>query len=129
MMDRSSRGSVSAFVVCLFLGMVALIGLAYDGGRMSSRYGELSDLAANAARIGAQQVTGIRAGDPRIDPDGARAAAARFLDRRNLASRIIVQGDRITVTVRTVVPMRILSLLGVRERSIAVSRTVELVAG
>ena len=129
MMGRSARGSVSAFVVCLFLGMVALIGLAYDGGRMSSRYGELSDLAANAARIGAQQVTGIRAGDPRIDPDGARTAAARFLARRNLASRIIVQGDRITVTVRTVVPMRILSLLGVRERSIAVSRTVELVAG
>lgn len=128
-MDRSSRGSVSAFVVCLFLGMVALIGLAYDGGRMSSRYGELSDLAANAARIGAQQVTGIRAGEPRIDPDGARVAAARFLARRNLPARIVVQGDRITVSVRTVVPMRILSLLGVRERTIVVSRTVEMVAG
>ena len=129
MMDGSSRGSVSAFVVCLFLGMVALVGLAYDGGRVSSRYGELSDLAANAARIGAQQVTGIRAGEPRIDPEGARAAAARFLARRNLPSRIVVQGDRITVSVRTVVPMRILSLLGVTERSISVTRSAELVAG
>lgn len=128
-MDGSSRGSVSAFVVCLFLGMVALVGLAYDGGRVSSRYGELSDLAANAARIGAQQVTGIRAGEPRIDPEGARAAAARFLARRNLPSRIVVQGDRITVSVRTIVPMRILSLLGVTERSISVTRSAELVAG
>jgi len=128
-MDGSSRGSVSAFVVCLFLGMVALVGLAYDGGRVSSRYGELSDLAANAARIGAQQVTGIRAGEPRIDPEGARAAAARFLARRNLPSRIVVQGDRITVSVRTVVPMRILSLLGVTKRSISVTRSAELVAG
>jgi hypothetical protein len=129
MMDGSSRGSVSAFVVCLFLGMVALVGLAYDGGRVSSRYGELSDLAANAARIGAQQVNGIRAGEPRIDPEGARAAAARFLARRNLPSRIVVQGDRITVSVRTIVPMRILSLLGVTERSISVTRSAELVAG
>jgi len=128
-MDGSSRGSVSAFVVCLFLGMVALVGLAYDGGRVSSRYGELSDLAANAARIGAQQVNGIRAGEPRIDPEGARAAAARFLARRNLPSRIVVQGDRITVSVRTIVPMRILSLLGVTERSISVTRSAELVAG
>ncbi len=128
-MGGSLRGSVSAFVVCLFLGMVALVGLAYDGGRVSSRYGELSDLAANAARIGAQQVTGIRAGAPRIDPEGARAAAARFLARRNLPSRIVVQGDRITVSVRTVVPMRILSLIGVTERSVSVTRSAELVAG
>lgn len=128
-MAGSSRGSVSAFIVCLFLGMVALVGLAYDGGRVSSRYGELSDLAANAARVGAQQVTGIRAGEPRIDPDGARVAAAGFLARRNLPSRIIVQGDRITVTVRAVIPMRILSLVGVTARSISVTRSVELVAG
>lgn len=128
-MGGSSRGSVSAFVVCLFLGMVSLVGLAYDGGRVSSRYGELSDLAANAARIGAQQVTGIRAGEPRIDPDGAREAAARFLARRNLPSRIVVQGDRITVSVTAVVPMRILSLLGVTARSVSVTRSVELVAG
>jgi hypothetical protein len=128
-MAGSARGSVSAFVVCLFLGMVALVGLAYDGGRVSSRYGELSDLAANAARVGAQQVTGIRAGEPKIDPDGARTAAVRFLARRNLTSRVVVQGDRITVTVRAVVPMRILSLVGVTARSISVTRSVELVAG
>jgi hypothetical protein len=128
-MAGSARGSVSAFVVCLFLGMVALVGLAYDGGRVSSRYGELSDLAANAARVGAQQVTGIRAGEPKIDPDGARTAAVRFLARRSLPSRVVVQGDRITVTVRAVVPMRILSLVGVTARSISVTRSVELVAG
>ena len=42
---------------------------------------------------------------------------------------VLVQGDRITVSVRTIVPMRILSLLGVTERSISVTRSAELVAG
>lgn len=128
-MGRYERGSVSAFVVGLFMAMVLLIGLAHDGGRMAARYGELSDVAANAARIGAQQVTGIRAGEPRVDPHLARAAASRFLARMNIQSRVAVQGGRVTVSVYDVVPMHILSLLGLSSRSISVTRTAELVAG
>jgi len=62
MHSSTQRGSISALVVCLVISAIAVVGISYDGGRVVSSYVELSDVAQNAARIGAQHVVGIREG-------------------------------------------------------------------
>ena len=103
--------------------------LAYDGGRVVSSYMEISDAAQNAARLGGQQIVGIREGNPRIDEDLATSAMRAYLVAHGLAGNFDIQGTRATVVVSTKIPMRILGIIGVGERTIRVNRTVDVVDG
>lgn len=127
--SRSGRGSISAFVVCIVMGMLSLAGLAFDGGRVVSTYMEIADAAQNAARMGDQFLVGIRDGKPRVDESVGSNAVKNFLGSKGLSGQIQVHGRMITVTVRHRVPMRILSIFGIMFREITVSRTAELVEG
>ena len=128
-MNVRNRGSISAMVVCLIMATMSLAGLAYDGGRVVSTYMQMSDAAQNAARLGGQQLVGIRNGHPHIDEDLATSAMRAYLVARGLTGRFDIQGTRATVVVSTKVPMRILGIIGVGERAIRVSRTVDVVDG
>ena len=116
-------------VVCLVMATMSLAGLAYDGGRVVSTYMEMSDAAQNAARLGGQQIVGIREGNPRIDEDLATSAMRAYLVTHGLTGSFDIQGTRATVTVSTKIPMRILGIIGVGERTIRVNRTVDVVDG
>jgi hypothetical protein len=129
MMNRKNQGSLSAVMVCLVMATMALTGLAYDGGRVVSSYMEISDAAQNAARLGGQQIVGIREGNPRIDEDLATSAMRAYLVAHGLAGNFNIQGTRATVVVSTKIPMRILGIIGVGERTIRVNRTVDVVDG
>ena len=128
-MNVRNRGSVSAMVVCLITATMSLAGLAYDGGRVVSTYMQMSDAAQNAARLGGQQLVGIRNGHPHIDEGLATSAMRAYLVVRGLTGSFDIQGTRATVVVSTKVPMRILGIIGVGERAIRVSRTVDVVDG
>ena len=128
-MNVRNRGSLSAIVVCLVMATMSLAGLAYDGGRVVSTYMEMSDAAQDAARLGGQQIVGIREGNPRIDEDLATSAMRVYLAARGLTGSFDIQGTRATVVVSTKVPMRILGIIGVGERMIRVNRTVDVVDG
>ena len=129
MMNVRNRGSLSALVVCLVMATMSLAGLAYDGGRVVSRYMEISDAAQNAARLGGQQIVGIREGNPRIDEDLATSAMRAYLVTHGLTGIFDIQGTRTTVTVSTKISMRILGIIGVGERTIRVNRTVDVLDG
>jgi len=129
MMNVRNRGSLSPLVVCLVMATMSLAGLAYDGGRVVSRYMEISDAAQNAARLGGQQIVGIREGNPRIDEDLATSAMRAYLVTHGLTGIFDIQGTRTTVTVSTKISMRILGIIGVGERTIRVNRTVDVVDG
>ena len=129
MMNVRNRGSLSALVVCLVMATMSLAGLAYDGGRVVSRYMEISDAAQNAARLGGQQIVGIREGNPRIDEDLATSAMRAYLMARGLTGKFDVQGTKATVEVFQKVPMQILGIVGIGERTIRVIRTVDVVDG
>lgn len=124
-----SRGSISAFVVCLTMSLLVLAGLVFDGGRVVARYAQLSDTAENAARIGAQQVVGIRAGEPRLNESAARRRIADFLNQNNVAGRVTVRDGGAIVEIRDTVEMRLLSLIGIRDRRVIVTRTSFVVSG
>ena len=128
-MNRKNQGSLSAVMVCLVMATMALTGLAYDGGRVVSTYMEMSDIAQNAARLGGQQLVGIRSGNPHIDEDLATSAMRAYLVARGLAGKFDVQGTKATVEVSQKVPMQILGIVGIGERTIRMIRTVDVVDG
>jgi hypothetical protein len=129
MMNRKNQGSLSAVMVCLVMATMALTGLAYDGGQVVSVYMEMSDTAQNAARLGGQQLVGIRRGHPHIDEDLATSAMRAYLLARGLSGKFDVQGTKTTVEVFQKVPMQILGIVGIGERTIRVIRTVDVVDG
>lgn len=122
----NDSGSVSAFVVCLASTFIVVAGLAVDSGRLVAANIAVSDHAENAARIAAQQVGGIRSGERVIDPVRARAAASRYLMRFGLTGEVEVTSTAVRVTVRTVEPMTLLRLVGVRERQVSSTRRAEV---
>ena len=115
-MSRSSgddRGSVSALVAVVALGLVMVAGLAYDGGQIVTAQATARDLAANAARAGAQEVDldEVRAtGQALLDQDRAIASAEAYLAPTGYESTITVDGPTITVSVQVIQPMLILPL-------------------
>lgn len=128
-MRDSSRGSISAFVVCLVSACVPCLALVVDGGRVVVAYAEIADHSQNAARIAAQNVIGIRAGDPRVDTrEGVRDARSYMADV-GLPATVTVEGQTVRVTVDQVVRLPMLALIGVGTTRVRVTRSAELTEG
>lgn len=109
--DEGEGGSVSAFVAVVAVGLIMVTGMAYDGGQIVAAQATARDLAASAARAGAQEVDLDRlrsTGDATLDPDRATTAAQAFLAQAGFTGSTRVAGSSITVTVTVRQPMRIL---------------------
>lgn len=126
---KSSNGSISAFVVCITMSLLVLTGLVVDGGRVIARYAELSDVAENASRIGSQQIVGIRTGDPQLNEVGARQRISEFLSSKGLSGNVTARDGGTFVEIRTTMPMRMLSIIGIHDRRIVVTRSSFVVSG
>lgn len=122
-----SRGSISAFVVCLASTFVVVAGLAVDSGRLVAARIAVADHAENAARIAVQQVRGLRAGERTVDAVAARAAALQYLARFELTGDIGIDLHSVTVTTRIVETMTLLRLVGIESRTVSATRRAELV--
>jgi len=123
------RGSVSAFVAVIAVGLVMVAGLVYDGGQILAAQATARDLAANAARAGAQEIDldALRAdGIPLLDPARAADAAHAYLQRSGADGEVVVDGARITVTARIHQDMRILP---VPDRDVRATDTATATAG
>lgn len=124
-----ARGSVSALVVSLAAALVLVAGVVHDTGRLVHAHSRLADVAGNAARAGAQSVTGIRDGDPRIDHMGARVRATEMLRSERVRGTVSLVGGQVSVTVHETVRLTSLALLGVASREISVTRRALVMAG
>lgn len=114
-------------VIAVALVMVA--GMAYDGGQIVAAQASARDLAAGAARAGAQEVDVDRlrsTGDAVLDPGRATAAAQGFLDQAGYTGTVRVEGPSITVAVRLRQPMRILPL---PDRTVVAADTASALTG
>lgn len=119
-----SRGSLSAFFTCIAAALVLLSLFVFESGRYVNRYLEVSDIAENAARIGAQNVVGIREGNPQIDQRAAVAASERYLRESGLSGRVRINGLGITVSVSA--SWRPVGTAVFGEKTIALSRSASL---
>jgi Flp pilus assembly protein TadG len=91
---RDERGSVTAYVAVMAVGLLFSVGLVVDGGRRVASVAELTHLADNAARAAAQAIDedSVRAGAARIDQAGATARAAAYLSGRGVTYTVTVLG-------------------------------------
>ena len=124
-LSNSERGSISGFVVVLSMTFVACAGLAFDGGRMIAARIEATDAAENAARAGAQQVTSLRSGDPSVDRSSAVISANRFLESIGVIGVATADKKSVTVSTSIKVPMVLLGLFGVRDKSVSAVRSAQ----
>lgn len=123
------RASISGMVVCLVLALMVTAGLTFDGGRVVDAYAEASSVAASTARLGGQELLGLRDGDVRFDVDRATDVMSRYLRARNTHGQLRVSDRRISVTVALSVNMQWLAMIGVRTRIVSVTRTAYLAQG
>lgn len=121
-MKGDERGSVSALVVGLLMAFASCAGLAVDGGRVISAKVRVSDEAENAARFGAQAVTNLRLGVPVVDEIRAIRTGRDFLDSLGASGVVSASRLEVCVVVREIVPMTLLSLVGVDSREVATRR-------
>ena len=119
---RAEDGTIAAFVAVLAVALIAVAGLAYDGGQIIRATAEARDLASAAARAGAQQVASdeVHAGRAHLDPAAAQQAATDFLAAAGTTGSVQVADTSVRVTVTVIQPMRLLPL---PDRAITVTST------
>ena len=128
---RDERGSVTIWLALASFVMMALVGLAVDLGGQVHAQQRAHDLAAQAARAGAEQVqpaAAIEGRHARIDAAAARTAARRYLDAAGVAGNVTVTGgDTLTVRVRDAYQPRFLTFVGLRHLDVTGTATARLI--
>ncbi|MGD9701906.1 MAG: pilus assembly protein TadG-related protein [Acidimicrobiia bacterium] len=125
--ERRDRGSITAFVVTMTIGLIACAGLVFDGGRLLGARLEAADHAENAARVGAQHVMAVRDGEWHLDPSEARRVALAYLSSVGIQGDVAIVGEEISVTAVVERDMTLLSVVGVGHRSVSATRTARSV--
>lgn len=127
-------GRVSLFIAVLAVGILALIGLAVDGGAKMRAIERADYIAAEAARAGGQAINAPRAitgGQKVIDPAAAVDAATDYLAAAGVSGRAIPSDDgrRLQVTVTISSNTMVLSIIGIRRITVTGTATAELLTG
>jgi hypothetical protein len=115
------HGTISGFTAVLAAAVLAMAGLAYDGGQLVTTATTARQLAGAAARAGAQQLAhdAAHTGTTRLDTSAARTAAAGVLAAHgHPGGSVSVAGDRVQVTVAVTYRPR---LLPIGERTVTVT--------
>jgi Flp pilus assembly protein TadG len=118
---RSSTGEPeggSASVWALLVTATAftlLLGLVVDGGRVIDARLASSRTAAQAARLGADELSqsSVRNGRDAVDVSSAITHAQSYLHQAGLTGTVHVAGDTVTVTVTGRSQTQILGILGI----------------
>ena len=128
---RTESGSLSAFVAVVALSLSVLIGLVVDGvGAMAAREAA-ANVAEQAARMGAGQVSveHLRWGDVVADPVAADAAAQAYLQQNGYPGTASTTDGTVTVDVSVSEPTVILGLIGIDHIAVQASASATDVHG
>jgi hypothetical protein len=112
---------VTAFVVVLVTGILALAGLTLDGGLALAAKVEANGQAEAAARAGAQAIDlAVYRASNRLQlvPAQAVANAQNYLASLGASGTVTVSGDTVTVTVTASQPTQLLGLVGISSLSV-----------
>ena len=112
------RGMVTAFVTIFVVALIFVIGLVLDGGYVLAAKRQAANVAAQAARAGAQQldVGRLRSEDvDALDVVAAEAAAEAFLAKVGKEGEAHATEDEVTVTVHMERKLLILGIGGLAD--------------
>jgi Flp pilus assembly protein TadG len=128
---RSDAGTVSVFVVVIAMALIAVTGLVLDGGRLLAARREAQDIAANAARAGAQALDEhqLRSGHKVLDTRAGASAVDRYLTQTPARGTSRITADTVTVTVRLRVRPLLLALAGVGHQTVTATERARAVQG
>jgi len=119
----AEEGSLSVVFPVVVATLLVVIGLCFDGGNGITAHRRAINIAEQAARAGAAQVspTAIRVGAYQIDPALARQAASAYLAATGYPGQVVIgrdaAGGYVQVTVRWVQATAFGKLLGIRQFS------------
>ncbi len=123
------RGSITPFIIILLPTMIGLAGFAYDAGMVFAARREANNVAAAAARAGANDidVPSLYAGDP-ILASTAPATAAAFAAGEGWggASARLISDTEVEVSVQGTVDMILLEVIGVGTQTVRATATAEM---
>jgi Putative Flp pilus-assembly TadE/G-like len=112
----ADKGSASAFVLFFVVALLAMAGLALDGGLALAAKIRANGQAEAAARAGAQAIdlAAFRAdGSVHLQPDQAVADAHSYLAGIGATGTVSVSGDTVTVFVTASQATQLLGLVGI----------------
>lgn len=116
------RGQLTLFVVFAVVGLLVLAGLVVDGGYLLAGRRRAIDEANGAARAGAAALapSEYRAGGAVVlDPATAAAAAQDYLAAAGHGGTVVIDGDRVSVSVAFDQPMTLLRIIGVDDVAVS----------
>lgn len=125
----AERGAGGIFLMVLMFSLVVMAGFAYDGGALFAARREANNVAAAAARSGANQVDqdSLYEGSPVLDEAAAESAAQALV---NLSDATFVSADAEGITVEVTVSqshnMLFLGLLGIDELTVTATSKARL---
>jgi hypothetical protein len=112
---RDHRGSVTVFVVVFMVALTAVAGLVFDGGNVLAARQEAANVAASAARAGAQglDIAGARiSGGTPLDAAEAVDRAETYLAQTGYTGTASVHGNEVFVEVTITRHVFLLGLAG-----------------
>lgn len=91
----------SSYVAVAVLALIVVIGWVVDGGGQILAHQRATTLAQDAARVGANAVSGqvVATGSVAIDPTAARTAAEGYVHAAGESAVATATADTVTVTV------------------------------
>ena len=133
--DRE-RGSVSIWLATASLVMIVLVGLAVDLGGQVHTQQRARDVAAQAARVGGEQILAgpaIRGQGLQADSGAAKSAARDYLSAAGVSGSVTIQGgDTLVVTTSDTYQTMFLGIIGLNRMTVtghASARMVRAVGG
>ena len=123
------EGSISTWAVLGAVALAICVGLAVDlGGQVHAKQ-RAYDVAAEAARAGAQEVSaGLLIGQPiAVDPAAAYRAAHDYLAASGVTGTVDSTGDRVSVTVHETYTPVFLGSIGVGPLHVSATVSAHLV--
>ena len=107
---RADEGMATVWSVIVVLACMAMVGLVLDGGVILRARSSAFDVAAEAARAGAQDLdqTALANGQVVLDESAARQRIAAYLAAHDVTGDITISADTVTVTVNKTVSLQIL---------------------
>ena len=109
--ENGQGGGASLMILTLLPALLIVFGLVVDGGAKAAALDRANRIAMEAARTGAQSVSGP--GD--VSAAAANSAAQAYLATEGVSGTVAVNGDRVDVHVSFSEPTKVLSIVGIDE--------------
>ncbi len=132
-LTRSESGQAAVLVAVMLPLLLAIIGLAIDGGVVFTARRELQNVADSAARAGAMQIDEQAYRDSAgesivLDTGAARQVAAQYVasQGRGMSAVISAEPERVVVQVSRDAPTSFLRLVGIGTVRISATAPAEV---